>query len=133
MTNISSKEEVLPGAQVVSLFPGPLQKPEVERLSRPQPVGNELQRECEYRLVSLIEAAVTARSRARQYLRVGRKVIKAARRAREHSDPVGFAWHLREVRQLHGQARKSLHFARLCERRVQCLAPLGGYEDARQR
>lgn len=111
----------------------PLHEPEVERFSRPQCDASALQKEFEDRLVALIEAAVTARSRARQYLRVGRRLTGAARRAREEADQMRFEAHLREARQLHGQARKSLHFARLCERRVQCLAALAGYKDARPR
>ena len=84
-----------------------------------------LSREFEIRLAQLVEIAVSSRSRAGQYFRVARRFTAAARRARMISDAPAYVAHVREAHQAHRQARKCLGYARLCERRVECLMAIG--------
>jgi hypothetical protein len=81
----------------------------------------------EGRLTELMEGAITSHCIARQYLRAARRFIAAARRARRGTDRSRFEAHLREARKAHDQARKCLSFARLCQRRAECLAVIGDY------
>jgi len=81
----------------------------------------------EGRLAELMEGAITSHSIARQYLRVARRFVAAARRARRGTDRSRFEAHLREARKAHDQARKCLSFARLCRRRAECLAVIADY------
>jgi hypothetical protein len=88
-----------------------------------------MRREFEKRLILLVEGSVTSRSRATQYFRIARRFLAAARRARRDVDMLRFEAHLREASQAHGQARRCLAFARLCERRVDCVSTIGGYPE----
>lgn len=86
-----------------------------------------LSREFENRLAQLVEGIVASRSRAGQYFRVARRFTAAARRARGTSDQPAFAAHVYEADQAHRQARKCLSYAKLCERRVECLKAIGSF------
>jgi hypothetical protein len=81
----------------------------------------------EGRLTELMEGAITSQCIARQYLRAARRFVAAARRARRRTDRSHFEAHLREARKAHDQARKCLSFARLCQRRAECLAVIADY------
>lgn len=80
----------------------------------------------EQRLAELTEGAITYRSLARQYLRTAQKFVTAARNASGKSGRVGYEAHLGEARKAHDQARKCLGFARLLQKRAECLAIIGG-------
>lgn len=86
-----------------------------------------LRRAFERRLANLVEEGVTSQSLGRQYLKVARKFIRSARSARDLAMEDEYALLLREALSAHRKARKSFSFARLCERRAQCLAEIGGH------
>jgi hypothetical protein len=97
--------------------------PEQERA---RPVGPRL----EGRLADLTQGAITSRSLARQYLRTARRFVAAARQAQRTPDRAYYEAHLSEARKAHDQARKCLSFARLCQKRAECLAVIGGYPSS---
>lgn len=92
-----------------------------------RPFARSLEADLEGRLAELTEVAIISRSLARQYFRTARCFIAAARQAAKTSDRTYYHAHLGEARKAHGQARKCLSFARLCQNRVRCLAAIGGY------
>ena len=94
-----------------------------------RPFARSLEADLEGRLAELTEVAIISRSLARQYFRTARCFIAAARQASQTPDRSYYEAHLEEARKAHGQARKCLSFARLCQNRVRCLAAIGGYRS----
>jgi len=92
-----------------------------------------LQRSFERRLLSLVEEAVTSQALGRQYIKIARKLLRAAREAREMQLADDYELLLREARNTHRKAQKSFNFAGLCERRAECLAQIGGQTWRRSR
>jgi hypothetical protein len=88
-----------------------------------------MEADLEGRLAELTEVAIISRSLARQYFRIARRFMAAARQASHTPHRPYYEAHLGEARKAHGQARKCLSFARLCHNRVQCLAAIGGYRS----
>jgi hypothetical protein len=86
-----------------------------------------LQQDFENRLAELVQSAITSRALARQYLRTARTFVAAARMARLSTNRSIFDAHIREACAAHKQAHRCFGFARLCQRRADCLAAIGGY------